>query len=554
MPTAAYGRYSTEDQRATSIEDQFRNCRRIAEQEGLSIDPALFFSDEAITGKTAGNKRREGYRRLMDAIDAGVCTVVIADELSRLTRAYGEGGRLIEVVSEQGLRVITSDGIDTNREGWKAMWIMKLMSAVQEVDNSSSRTIRGMLGTLHRGFQIAQAPYGYRSFQVKVPGNRTPCAKWEIHEPEALVVRKIFQLRQSGLSIAGIASRLNEDGIMPPRFARGKGKPYWRPGTVYRLLSNTIYRGVFTWNGSSYVKAIAKRKRKTVITQEFPREYLLLVSDELWYACNQKLEDGVGKPLRAPRGGGKHLFSGLVRCGECQALLSVAGGPKYFSLYCPQCEIANRTGGRDSWIGYSSVTAARQALEYALKRLFTDEVLVEFHTRLEERLKHGPAQEQRELKEKASKLEANVARLKVLIANPDLGPELFLNDLVRANDELRVVNHKLSALQGRMTSLTDEVLEAQLRIEPVATLLELLNSNDEVYKLRATLRRLIERFELIDRPSPGCSVFRIWFTPGVCVAELTDTAVLDSSSVAFEVSVATGKSRPTIWTITGQRI
>lgn len=554
MPAGAYGRYSTEDQRASSIEDQFRNCKAIAAREGLSIDPALYFSDEAVTGKAIGNKKREGYRRLLDAIEAGICTVVITDELSRLTRAYGEGGRLIEVVTEQGLRIVTGDGIDTNREGWKLLWTMKLMSAVQEVDNSSTRTTRGMLGTLHRGFQIAQAPFGYRSFQVKVPGNRTACAKWEIHEPEALVLRRIFRLRQTGQSIANIARCLNEDGLLPPKAGRCRGKPYWRPGTVYRLLSNTIYRGVFTWNGSSYVKAIAKRKRKTVETQDFARENLRLVSDELWYACNQRQEGAVGQKPRTARGGGKHLFSGLMHCGQCHASLSVGGGPIHFSVSCSQCEIAKRTGGLDEWIGYSSVSAARHALEYALKMLFSAEVLEEFHTRLRERLLHGPALEQKVLREKANKLEGNVARLKVLIANPDLGPELFLDDLIRANDELRVVNYKLTALQSQLTALTPQVLEAQLTIDPLAVVLELLKSDEEVYKLRATLRRLIERFELIGRPYSGCSVFRIRFTPGVCVAELSDTPVLDSTTLAFEITVSATKSRPTIWTVTGQRI
>ncbi len=554
MPTATYGRTSSEEQRATSIDDQLRNCKAIAAREGLTIDPSLYFSDEAITGKASGNKRRAGYRRLLDAIEAGICTVVVVDELSRLTRAFGEGGRLIDVVTEQGLRIITGDGIDTNREGWKMLWTMKLMSAVQEVDSSSARTTRGMLGTLHRGFQIAQPPFGYRSFAVKVPGNRTACAMWEIHEPQASIVQRIFQLRQGGQSIAGIARTLNDDGILPPRVSRCKAKPYWRPGTVYRLLNNTIYRGVFTWNGSSFVKAIARRKRKTVVTEDFARENLRLVSDEVWYACNQRQDTGAGKPPRGPRGGGKHLFSGLMHCAYCNALLSVGGGPKSFSLYCAQCEIAKRTGGLDKWIGYSSVSSARHALEFALRLLFTDTVLAEFHSRLKERLLRGPAAEHKELRDKANKLTDTVARLKALIANPDLGPELFLDDLVRTNDELRVVNHKLTALQSQMTALTPMVLEAQLTLNPLALILELLSSNEEVYKLRATLRRLIERFELISRPNSTSSVFRIRFTPGVCVAELSETPVLDSTTFAFEITVSCTKARPTAWTVTGQRI
>ena len=111
MPTGAYGRYSTDEQRPTSIEDQFRNCNTVAARENLTIDERLRFSDEAITGKAEGTAKRGGYRRLLDAIEAGECTVLIADELSRITRHYSEGARLIDIVETTGLRVITGDKI-----------------------------------------------------------------------------------------------------------------------------------------------------------------------------------------------------------------------------------------------------------------------------------------------------------------------------------------------------------------------------------------------------------------------------------------------------------
>lgn len=554
MPTAAYARYSTDEQRPTSIEDQFRNCDTLAAKEGLTIDSRLKFSDEAITGKAEGTAKRAGYRRLLDAIDAGECTVLIADELSRITRHYSEGARLIDIIDNTGLRVITGDGIDTTREGWKLLWMVKLMAAAQEVENSSNRTIRGMVGALHRGYQVAPAPYGYRSVREKIPNSKLSGTRWLIQEAEAQIVRSIFRMRRDGLSLVKIAASLTGNGTLPPRYTSCKGAPYWRGGTVFRLLSNTIYRGMFVWNDSSYVKVRARKRRKTLEPKEFEREALRIVSDEDWYVCNQRSASRAEQPLRAPRGGGKHLFSGLVRCGDCHALLSVAGGPKSFSLYCPQCEAARRIGARPDWIGYSSVAAARNALEFGLRQLFTGEVLTEFHKRLKERLLQGPAREERELREKASKIEASVNRLKKLIVNPELGPELFEGELIQANDELRVVNNRLTALQGQISRLTPEVLEAQLTIEPLGMLYAILNGELEVYKVRATLRRLLACFELIARPVQGCSVFRIEFVPGVALAELTATPVIDSSTVAFEVTVSTTKRRPPVWSIEGRRI
>lgn len=553
MPTGAYLRYSSDEQRPTSIDDQLRNCEAIAAKEGLSIDSNLRFADEAITGKAEGTSRRTGYRRLLDAIEARECTVLIADELSRITRHYSEGARLIDIVEKVGLRVITGDGIDTAQKNWKMMWMFKLMSAVQEVENSSDRTSRGMIGALIRGYQIAPPPYGYRAVREQVPGGKM-CMRWVRDEKESEIVRTIFRLRRDGLSLVAIATHLKEKNVLPPRYKRAKGVPYWRPGGIFRLLSNTIYRGLFVWNGSVSFRAQARKRRATVETLEFGRESCRIVSDDDWYECNKREASRDGQEPRAPRAGGQHLFTGLVRCGDCHGLLCIGGGPKSFSLHCPECETANRIGGRSSWIGYSSVGAARQAIEFGLSQLFTGEVLQEFHRRLKDRLLSGPAKEEKELREKESNIQATVSRLKSLMSNPQLDPELFQDDMVVAADQLRIVRKRLDTLKEQVSILTPAVLEAQTKIEPMAMLHAILNGELEVYKVRATLRRLMSSFELIARPRPGCSLYRIEFVPGVCVAELTSTPVIDSSTVAFEIEVTAPKRRPVQWVVSGKRV
>jgi site-specific DNA recombinase len=120
---SAYARYSDDDQRATSIEDQLRNCAAVAERAGLSINPRLVFSDSAITGQKKGLARRIQYHRLIDAIEARECSVVIVDEVSRLSRDVRESGRLMDYVDDIGLRFITNDGIDTSRDGWRTIWL-----------------------------------------------------------------------------------------------------------------------------------------------------------------------------------------------------------------------------------------------------------------------------------------------------------------------------------------------------------------------------------------------------------------------------------------------
>lgn len=550
---AAYARYSDDDQKATSIDDQLRNCATVAERAGLSINPRLIFSDSAITGQKHGLAKRTQYQRLIDAIEARECAVVIIDEISRLSRDVRESGRLMDYVDDIGLRFITNDGIDTARDGWRTIWLAKLMSARMEVESTGGRTKRGMLGQLERGYQIAQPPFGYRGHKERDARGKEVGTLWTVHEDEAQLIRSMYDWRYAGMSCAAIAARLQQAGVLPPGHTRCKAVAYWRGATVARMLSNTVYRGEFVWNGSTFVRARARRRRQAPEVQRFDRPQLRLVSDEVWNACNPSAQPGQEAPRRAPRGGGRHLFSGLVRCGDCGALLSVGGGPKSYSLSCPQCECAVRVGGQDSWIGYSSVSAGRMALEWVLDTLMTDGVVAELRKRLEQRLTQGPAQEERSLKERLRQLEVTQARLKVLALKPELG-DLYADELSKTVFELRLVSTRLDRLRDSVRYITPQVLARQMEMDVPALIRRMLAGTIEVYKMRATLRRLLREFTLVGRPQRGLSVFRIAIEPGVSMSEFSDTPVIDPVPMVYIVEVSASAARPTRWSVAGRRM
>jgi len=498
-----------------------------------------------------GRAKRLAFRRLIDAIEARQCDVVMTDEASRLARELDEGAMLMRFVDEMGVRFISADGIDTNREGWRTLWTFKLMQARLEVETTGSRTTRGMVGQLERGYQIAQAPFGYRPVRDVAESGRALGTRWVIHEPEAEVVRQMYRWRHGGQSAAAIAARLQQSQVLPPGSSRKGGKPYWRAASVYRVLANTIYRGVFVWNGSAYTKARAAKRRKTVEEKAFERPDLRLVSDELWQACNPMPVSGAARRERAPRGGGRYLFAGLAQCSECSASLAV-GGSKGLTLYCAQCEIAVRVGAKSNWLGYSSVGAAKAALGWVLQQVFTGELLDEFHRRLEARLREGPAQEEREAKARLVELDAVIQRLKMLMANPKLDPSVFETDMEAATGERRMVQTQLERLKQNQRRLTPEVLAMQQAVEPLELLQRLLEGEGEMYQVRATLRRLLEQFVFIARPRKGVSVFRIGLKPGVYVAEASDTAAIDRQVVRFEVTASVTGKRPVEWRVSGR--
>lgn len=139
-----------------------RKCAQEAAKEGLTINPALVFVDEAISGQAKGSAKRFGLQRLFDAWGAGLVDRVYSDELCRLTRDEADGALLLRRVRETGVVLITNDGIDTRRKDWETVWMFKLAFAAAEVRQNADRTSRTMEGLLERGGMIAAPPYGYR--------------------------------------------------------------------------------------------------------------------------------------------------------------------------------------------------------------------------------------------------------------------------------------------------------------------------------------------------------------------------------------------------------
>src|SRR6516225_7576636 len=78
---AIYARYSSENQRDASIEDQVRQCRARIKQEGWQ--EAEVYSDPAISGATT---LRPGYQKMLEDARAGCFEVLVAEALDRLSR------------------------------------------------------------------------------------------------------------------------------------------------------------------------------------------------------------------------------------------------------------------------------------------------------------------------------------------------------------------------------------------------------------------------------------------------------------------------------------
>lgn len=108
LRAVAYARYSSEQQRAASIEDQLRNCRRRADDQGWAI--VREFADRRLAAQTA---RGRSIARL-NAAERGELDALLVDDLSRLARDQVESERAIRRLEFLGIRIVANaDGYDS---------------------------------------------------------------------------------------------------------------------------------------------------------------------------------------------------------------------------------------------------------------------------------------------------------------------------------------------------------------------------------------------------------------------------------------------------------
>jgi DNA invertase Pin-like site-specific DNA recombinase len=159
MKAALYARYSTAGQREASIEDQLRECREFAQRQGFNVVDE--FHDAAMSGNESN---RPGYQRMLEAARKKRFGVIVAHELSRLSRNEAETHLLREELEWLGVHIVTAtDGIDTRQASMGILLSVKSAMARAELKQAADRTHRGLKGRVLAGRSGGGKCYGYGS-------------------------------------------------------------------------------------------------------------------------------------------------------------------------------------------------------------------------------------------------------------------------------------------------------------------------------------------------------------------------------------------------------
>ncbi len=462
MRVVIYARFSTENQNASSIEDQARVCRAKATALGLTV--AAVHADAAVSGGVPLRSRSGGAALMADRFD-----VLIVESLSRLSRDTVDGEMEMRRLEHRGVRIIgASDGYDSEQGDMR-----KMMRIVAGAMNEKLRhdigdmTHRGLAGQVERGFHAGGVSFGYRSVVAGHDAKGEPIGhRLEIYEPEAETVREIFARYSAGESCQRIAADLNVRRVVGPRGGTWcVSAIYGSPAKGSGILNNEVYVGRYVWNRSRWVRNPDTRKRERLMRPEAEwkvdeRPQLRIIDDATWYAVRARMTGTRAEGGRAGRGGvPTTLLGGILRCGLCGGAVVKTSATSY------GCS-ARRDRGRAVCVGVSAATKRvdEELVGHVRQHLESPAILAQLEREAalvvtDRGTRHG---NRRELGQRVCDLEAEARRLADAVAAVGISPAL--------TSRLREVEAEVAGLKRAQASAPFATLSSTVR-ESVRALL-----------------------------------------------------------------------------------
>ncbi len=342
MLAAIYCRYSSDKQRAESIDDQTRTCMRIMESKGFSLHKV--YADSAVSGTKSD---RIQYQLLKKDAEALRFNVLIVDDQSRLGRDYIESGHLMRCLEFWGIRIITiAESYDSTdgRMGNKMKRAMKGLMDDLHIDDLSHKTHRGLEGQARAQNSCGGKSYGYTSVAIEDPIRKDKhgrplvlYSKKVINTSEAPWVKFIFEHYSNGYSPRKIADLLNKQGVPSPRGST------WAASAIridqkrgLGVLCNPLYIGLYIWNRSEWTRNPMTGNRKRI--QRCESEWIIneiddlkIIDKDLWnrVQARHKTRSPKGESIHGNGMRRSHLLSGLMKCSICGGNYTIVDRYRY---------------------------------------------------------------------------------------------------------------------------------------------------------------------------------------------------------------------------------
>lgn len=293
----------SEDRQVLSLESQLNELKRLSERLNLSV---IDIFTESQSAKSPGRPR---FEEMIKLISQKKADGIICWKLDRLARNPIDGGQITWLLQKGIIKHIQTFDRGYSPEDNVLLMNVEFGMANQYILDLSKNVKRGMKTKAEKGWQPALAPLGYLNDRTNEKGNAII-----IKDPERFdLVKRMWDMMLTGKytppKIADIANK--KWGL---RNLKGK---FIIKSTIYRVFSNPFYSGCFEYPGGS--GNWYKGNHEPMITQEEYNKVQILLGRK-------------GKPRLKKH---EFAFTGLIRCGECGAMVTAE---EKNQIICSECK------------------------------------------------------------------------------------------------------------------------------------------------------------------------------------------------------------------------
>lgn len=311
----AYIRVSTEDQarEGHSLDEQLDRIKAFCKFKNYKI--CKIYRED---GKSAKDmKGRPEFQKMLNDVCDGTINTICIYKLDRLTRSVKDLEEILSLIEEYNCSLVSvTEEINTKNAYGMFFIRMVILLAQLEVDQTSERTIMGLIGTVKQGIPIGQLPLGYKRDEKNKDIKLRKRAI--INEEEAPTIRRIFNLYLKGHSYYYIAEKLKEENNTLMQ---------WKDWAIYQILNNRLYCG-----------DIEHRKTlKDKPTEIFENVVPPIVSKDVFNDCQVLME----KNKHSFGGSLNYMFGKTLYCAKCGSMLCVSNTKKgkIKHYICKKCNV-----------------------------------------------------------------------------------------------------------------------------------------------------------------------------------------------------------------------
>ncbi len=291
----------TEDRQVRSLADQLSELRELARKEQLEV------VDTFIEKQTAKIPGRPVFAEMLERIEKGEASGILAWHPDRLARNSVDGGKVIYLVDTGKITDLKfpTFWFDATPQG-KFMLSIAFGQSKYYVDNLSENIKRSYRQKLKNGIWPQKAPIGYlwdkKSKSIIIDPDRAP------------LIRKMFEAYGSGnYTLSGLKKAMGDLGL---RSHTGKELSI---SNYQSLLKNTLYHGLMYVGGEFY-----EGKHEPIITKK------------LFDACQEMMT----RKSKPQHGGGlkPYVYRGLFKCGGCGCSITAETQKGHNYLRCTKTQ------------------------------------------------------------------------------------------------------------------------------------------------------------------------------------------------------------------------